>query len=307
MISSRAILIEEVLRDLYSLRRKTNSENLYAIDEIINFFMAAKSRSKYLLWLLKKAPKLDNKKILELGDLSFPRWDREMHSRLIEIERKSFPGLIRPLVDRIVGFILKHNDKDLILANLGCGGMEVERQVIKNLGLRHRGMVLFVGVDKSQAAHDIAKDNLKEVETITDIKEIEEADHSLVKSITKGQSKKYTVLLCKNNIFLLSEHFRNNAFDLIYHSLFKHHFTEEDKKRVDATTEALTKNSLEYDGYRSWPAMIPQSIMVWRYPILLSATIFSDLRYLTKPEIKEKYSGKQISFYKIGTYLLQNS
>ena len=76
---------------------------------------------------------MDKTKLLELTDFPFSHWDKEMHRKLIEMEKKDFPGLVKPLVDGVVNLILGKNRSRFIGVSLGCGGMEVERQIIKKL------------------------------------------------------------------------------------------------------------------------------------------------------------------------------
>lgn len=95
---------------------------------------------------------------------------------------------------------------------------------------------------------------------------------------------------------------------MVFHSLFRHHLNNPQKKQIDSVIKTIAKSSLEYDGYKSWFVMIPQTIMVWRQPILLNATIFSDLRYSTKEEIRSRIKNRQkLSFFRIGTYLLESN
>ena len=103
------------------------------MEENIAFFQAAKTVFGYIRWLITRAGKINKKELRELTDLHPDKWDREMHTKLIEVERKKFPGLIKPLVDQIVSLIISNEHRPLVLANLGCGGMEIERKVIMKL------------------------------------------------------------------------------------------------------------------------------------------------------------------------------
>ena len=303
MSSNRLAVINAILTDLMSLKQSGSFQNLYALERNIDFFNAIKSFPSYLKWILTCAPYLEKEKLLELQDLPFTRWDREMHARLIEMERRRFPGLIKPLVDRIVRFIIDEH-RTVVIANFGYGGMEVERQILQDLLRRkHTSPVLFIGIDKSSDVPEIAKDNLKELGIAVNIDEIEKLTSDFLEK-TKSEISKHTILLCKNDIFSLTQLFSAKSFDLIFHSLFMHHLSPEEKRNVRSAARILAKNVLEYDGYKNWPVMIPQTIVGWNYPPFFNAEIFSNLRFDPKKEVQEHAGGDKISFFRnTGTYL----
>jgi SAM-dependent methyltransferase len=189
---------------------------------------------------------------------------------------------------------------------MGCGGMEVERQVIQVLQAKqHPGCVLFVGIDQSPVAHAIAKENLHTLGSAIVIEEYERLDREYLKSAVMSSQQTYSVILAKNDVFKLHEEFHGCLFDIAFSSLFKHHLPPARKDEFDQTLAAVAKRVLEYDGYKSWGVMIPQTLTTWKSPVLLNGTIFSDLRYHTKKELKKKAGGHKISFTKIGTYLME--
>ncbi len=95
--------ISDVLNDLKILKMSTQDPNkLSAIDYNVAFFEACKSIFKYAVWLIIRAPKIKSDKIQEVNDL-LPKYDEAMHQKLIEMEKKKFPGLIKLLVDKLVG------------------------------------------------------------------------------------------------------------------------------------------------------------------------------------------------------------
>lgn len=305
---NRKEIIERVLDDLLNYKSNSLVQNRYAIQANIDFFQAIKFLPSYIVWLIREAPRLEKENLLELTDLPFHHWDREMHVGLIKMERKKSLGLVKPIVDKITRFIFSEN-RPLALVNLGCGGMEIERQIIKILfNKSHHQKTLFIGIDKSEASHKLARENLKEFESLIDIRDIENLEGSILEEILKTEKKQYTIIKCKNNIFKLDRDFNPSSFDMVFHSLFRHHLNNPQKKQIDSVIKTIAKSSLEYDGYKSWFIMIPQTIMVWRQPILLNATIFSDLRYSTKEEIRSRIKNRQkLSFFRIGTYLLESN
>ena len=305
MSSERDQMIEEILSDLKNLTRDPSLHNQYAVKENIGFFSAARSPLTYFFWMFKKASKLDKERLLELSDLPLPRWDKEMHKRLIQIEKKNFPGLLKPLVRRIIDFITE-NDRDLILSSLGCGGMELERQVISELiKKKHDRKTTFIGIDKSEASHELAKENLKELVPPLNIYERKSLDQFSLSEFLNSVNSQYSIILCKNDIFELTSKFKPRTFDVIYHSLFRHHLDQEQKKEVGRVIASLARKQLEYDGYKTWSVILPQTLTTWKSPVLLGATIFSDLRYQEKKEVIVRSKGGHLSFYKIGTYLLE--
>ena len=302
---NRSQHLDEILSDLQKLNKDSNFDNKYAVKQNIIFFEALRSPSRYIKWIISKAPSIDGTKLLEISDLPFEQWDREMHSCLIEVQRKDFPGLIKPLVGKIVDFIESSDGNDLRLCNLGCGGMEVERQVIQTLERKGSNKNLtIVGVDRSHITHEVATQNLRDSNISIDVHHFEMLNEKDLDFVSKLQNK-YKVILCKNDIFTLNSIFKSKTFDLLYHSLFRHHLTQNQQRDLDPIVNFLTNKFIEYDGFKSWSVMIPQSITIWKTPVLLNATIFSDLRYQSKVEIVKRGSIGNLSLTKIGTYLLE--
>lgn len=298
----RKEIIGEVLNDL-ELLKNDSSLNQYAINENIAFFDATKSIFRYIWWLLRRAQKIDGDKLLEVNDL-LPKWDLAMHGRLIEVEKRDFPGLIAPLVNRIVEIISSEN-KSKTLVNIGCGGMEAERQVISNLIVKkYSERLVFIGVDRSLTTGQLIRDNFKDLFDKVEFYEIDNLDDKKLQEAINRQEKQFLILLCKNDIFKLDEYFTENVFDLSFSVLFKHHLSSEDKNSLDGTLNRISKYIIEYDGYSNWLGMIPQTIIGWSDPIFLNAEIFSNLRFSKKKELLEDNKNKEILFTNIGYYLL---
>jgi hypothetical protein len=294
--------IDLIIKDLESLQGSEKYDS-YAISENIVFFRAARSVLSFLKWALFRAPRIDGQRIVELTDLPFRRWDREMHERLIATQKKDFPGLIKPLVQAIVDYV-KAERRPLILANLGSGGMEVERQVIKLLQQDDWAIpVVFCGIDKSPITHDMAKQNLRELAGVS-FHEIDELTPAGLDQI-RGNKAVYRVVLARNDIFELDETLPNQYLDLVYHSLFRHHLTEKQSQGLDLILKKVSKRIFEYDGVRSWLFFIPQTLEAWQYPAFLNGSLFSNLRYKTKRELRRGLGEWSIAFSRIGTYLKQ--
>ncbi len=304
----RKVLIDHILKDLSRLRGNPSFLNQYAIEENIAFFEAIKSVPRYLWWLITRAPRIDRARLLELTDLPFPRWDREMHLKLIEVESRDFPGLVAPLVNRLSELIFEKDIKPFVAMNLGCGGMEAERQVIRKLlEKKFERQAIFIGIDVSPVAREIATENLREVEPFIDIHHIEKLNQNLLDELMRNEKNRHIVILAKNDIFELPQLFSQGSFDVIYHTFFKHHLNHEQKIKIDSIVTALARRGLEYDGYKSWPVIIPQTLTGWSHPVFLNAELFSNFRFFTRNEIVEKNNQKKkLSFFnRIGTYLLE--
>ncbi len=294
--------IDSAIGKLKDFKKDPSYKDLdYGIEQDMDFLDSIRTVSGYLTWLLKKANKLDRDRLAELTDFSVEEWDRKMHGPLMEVQRNKNIGLGKPLVDSICAFV-KKNKKGMVLASLGAGGMEADRQVIQSLkGSKHDQQVIIVGIDRSSHAHTIAYENLTFFDKDIKIYRFDRLSQNDLDEIRKNE-KGIAVVLCKNDIFKLKDQFPLHYFDLTYHSLFKHHFIKRDQERLDEVMSGISKQSLEYDGYKSWIALIPQSITGWKYPLFLSDTVFSMLRYSTKKQIKS-LSGKISFFTKTGHYL----
>ena len=304
----RMIKINEILDDLEVLKGVKDREiNQYAVEENILFFKSARLVFSYIWWLLFHAPKIDGERLLEVTDFGVEKWDREMHTKLIEMEKKKFPGLVAPLVKKISSFISNGNGRQLVVS-LGAGGMEVERQVIAHLiDNKHKHPVVFVGVDRSETAQEIAQENLRDlIDKGVVVKKIDYINEDIInKELNNLGSSQHLVIICRNDIFELDNDFSVDYFDLVFHTLFKHHLDKEESRKIDTVTQKVAKHTMEYDGYRSWGQMIPQTIVGWNNPVFLNAEIFSNIRFAKKRAIRENNSDDQykLSFYPLGYYI----
>lgn len=304
-VSKRLMLIDEILKDLESIRDTVASEHRYAVEKNIEFFRASKSIFSYIKWLFLQAPKIDSSRLLELIDLPLPRWSNEMHKELIHVQKTKFPLLIRPLVQRLYSHILKRGSLS-ILIDLGCGGMEVERQVIVKLEkIKNLGKVIFVGVDKDPISRKLAKQNLEELGLLIEVFEVNKLDSDKLVEIFNLSIKKYVIILCENDVFNLNQQFKFKDFDILYHSLFMHHINMKEREYIDEIAKKIANKTIEYDGYKSWFSFLPESILSWNAPALLNGSIFSNLRYPTKKVLKSINIKKLIRFHKVGKYLVE--
>jgi hypothetical protein len=310
LAADRRVVIDHVLKDLATLKDNPTFANQYAINELIAFFTAIKTYPSYVRWIARRAPKLDRTRLLELTDLPFPRWDRAMHEKLVELESQKFPGLITPLVNRLLQLIIGKKDSGPFIAlHLGSGGREVDRQVLKMLiDKKYPGQVVLIGDDISSIANELAKENLREIEPFIAIYESKKITKAELDGILKKETSRHVVISAQNDIFSLSHDFPARTFDVVYHTLFKHHLNDLQKEKLDLEIAPLGKTLLEYDGLKSWPFLIgPHTWSSWQNPPLMNGSIFSNLRYSTKEEMKNIATkrGGQIHFFKIATYLFE--
>ncbi len=274
----------------------------YAIEQNVSFLNAARTVPSYISWLFKKANKVDVSKLIELTDFPVEEWGRKMHKQLIEVQRNKHVGLGKPLVNKILSYIYSEN-RNLILANFGAGGMEIDKQIIfQLLEKTSEYLTVIIGIDRSSVTQEIAKENLGSLPGLR-IYEVTHLNKDILEKIKKNQ-KGIMVILCRNDVFKLEKDFPNGYFDLIYDSLFKHHLVLSEQEKLDVVIKNISKNIFEYDGYKTWPVILPQSIMAWEHPLFLSDTILSFLRYKNKKDIN--ISSNKVSFFnKTGHYLLE--
>ena len=297
--TKRKRMIREIIEDLGSLKWGDD----YAVQENLVFFQATRSVFTYFYWLITRAPKIDSRRLKELSDYPFPKWDRELHIRLVQMEKKKFPGMITPLRNAVVDFVLKNDPK--VIVDLGSGGMEIERQLIHELThKRYQKPAIFVGIDRSSVAKEVAKNNLRDIAEFAEIHEIEYLDRRILAEMQSWNKNKHTIVMCKNDIFQLDRIFNPKSIDLLFYSKFKHHLAQDQKLHLDELTTKLAKVVMEYDDYRSWPLLIPQSIATWPYPLLMNGAVFSRLRDPTKRELLASNNGGwNNKFFGIGSYL----
>ena len=297
--------IRTIILELESLKSETrDADKLYAIDANIAFYKATKSVFKYIWWLITVAPKLDGAKLLEINDL-LPKYDERMHLTLIGVEKKRFPGLINAISDKVFEYITK-NKGARVIGSVGSGGMELERQVISKLILlNYSGDITFIAFDQSDDAHKIAKKNLEELGEQVSIMTIDNLSQEDSNKVVLKKGIK--VILARNNVFDLKNKFSQQYFDLVYSSLFTHHLDDRQYDTLTMDLKSVSKYVIEYDGYRSFFQLIPQSVVGWHDTILLNGSVMSGLRYRQKKFLPRNDSDIKINFFQIGTYLVEYS
>lgn len=306
-MSKRIHEINDAINKLESFKKDAAyAKDVYAIEENIIFLKSIKNIFGYVGWLVTRPKMIAPERLLELTDFPVEEWDVKMHRRLIEIERNKHIGVGKPLVDKILEYVASQN-RPLVLVNLGAGGMEVDRQVIASLlDKKYSQPIVIVGVDKSPTTHMIAKGNIGSLGSAVNVIEREELSREELNKI-EAANKGIVVILCKNDIFSLGDVFPAGSFDLMYHSLFKHHLAAELRPCLDLLMKKMASHAYDYDGYRTWGVIVPQTVVAWNYPFFLSGTVLSNIRFDTASVIKERAkNAKNVSFYpNTGHYLLE--
>ena len=248
----------------------------------------------YLWWLLYHAPRLRKQRhcIVELADLPFLRWQDVLLETLswfeIWIDR-----VLRPIRQQIIRevFRLKEIKKEpIVLGSFGCGGMELERQVVfQLLRSRFKFPLLIVGVDYSTAIVDVINRKFANL-VAKGMLEIEIVDHlenedefNLLKQ--RAAKRRFTIVLFRTDAFELQK-LPENSFDLVYHTRLRHHLTEMEREKLDKLAVHLAPKFMELDDVYSITGIVVMSIFLWRFPVLLNGGILSYLRGLSKKELQ---------------------
>jgi SAM-dependent methyltransferase len=277
--------INSIIEDLEKLKQSSGDGLQYAIDQNIEFFKYSRTIAGYFLWGIFKRSKLDPIKLLEIADLPLPRWEKELYSDLSHVEQKEFPGLSKPLRKLLVSHAVQ--SKTTIILDLGCGSMEVERQVFSHTGKLSKDVIpVFIGVDSAPQAFEAIISNFKNLDV--EIKEIKSLD-----KIDKLSINKPTILFYCGDALEVAE-LHGHKFDLIISSRFRHHLTESEKNKIDSISHRLTNYVIEYDDYHTKISWIPVLLTAWSRPILLSAANFSQIRQPSKKDINDQKKQKNI-------------
>ena len=299
----RGVEIKQILSDLESL--KSHPDYKGGVNINIEFFNAIRHPFSYLWWLISKTPKLrrDRARIVELADLPLIRWQKELLETLSWFEVWML-RILRPMGKQIIQELerLKKVKKEpIVAASLGCGGMELERQMLYQLvRMRFNFPLIFIGVDYSPAVPDVINSKfanlvskgLLEVRTISHL-----GVDELNKLKAEAASLRFLVVLLNTDAFQLKE-LAENSFDLVYHTRLRHHLTLEENKKLDELATHLAPKLLELDDLFSIAGIIIMSIFLWRFPALLNGGILSSLRDFSKKELlSQKERGWKVDIY----------
>jgi hypothetical protein len=301
--SKRKREIQEILADLRTLKSDPDYREAAALN--IEFFRAALCPISYFFWSIFRASRLrkNRMRIVELGDLPFSRWQKEILEKLSWFEA-GLPMMLQPIKQGIVReleSLRQHNKEPVVVLSLGCGGMELERQVIYQLmRTRFNFPVVFIGVDYSPAIQDLitlrfgslVSKGLLQVRTISRL-----GTDVLSELKTQAASQGFLVVWLSGNAFDLKD-LPENSFNLVYHTRFKHHLTPVESEKLDKLAIHLAPKVIEFDDLFSIQWFVYVSIYAWRFPAVLNGAIMSTLRYLSKRELlSQKTDGWKVDVF----------
>ncbi len=269
----------------------------------IEFFRAIRSPFGYLWWLIFRAPKLrrNRTKIVEIIDLPFPKWQKMVLETLSWFEvwmRVLVP--IREQIIRELERLKKVKKEPIIVASIGCGGMELERQIIyKLIRKRFDFPLIFIGVDYSPASLEVTTSKFSNL-TARGLVQIKAASHlgndDLNQLKAEAAFQKLLLVFLKADAFDLKE-LAEGSFDLVYHTRLRHHLTLEEGRQLDKLAIHLAPKVVELDDLFSLPTVIMTSLFVWRFPAVMNGAVFSFLKDFSKGELlAKKERGWKVDF-----------
>lgn len=305
----RRDLINLVLKDLIEFRKSCDQQLYYAIDENIRFFESVKHLWKYVSWLLGRYSRIDGRRIKELADFGLRNgvWETMLLEQLLGLEKKRFPDVTSPLRKQLhknISEISRRKKGPIIVINIGCGGMEIERRLTQDLA-RHpiSQPLVFIGIDSSPAALNVARRNLEaQSNAFTHLQNLTSEIVSRIKNDKPDKPIQFYFLIgdaLKLNDFILPE-----SIDIVFHAKFHHHLSNHDKKRFDDMIRKIACYAIEFDDYRGAYLPILSILTGWNKPILLNGAVISSLRDPTKEDINNyKKEGWVTKIYPLKGFL----
>ena len=281
--------LREILTDLKTL--EANPKYKEAVKLNIEFFRAIRNPFSYAWWLIFKAPKLrqDRTKIVELIDLPFSKWQKRVIDLISWFE--VWMRILIPIKNRIIRELDRLKEvkpEPIVIASIGCGGMELERQII--LRKRFNFPLVFIGVDYSPAGFEVAASKFRNLESrgLVKLRNISHLDiNDLNQLKVEAASQKFTVVYLTADAFEL-KNLPEDSFDLIYHTRLRHHLTLKEGRRLDRLTLRLAPKLIELDDLFSVLAILVISVFVWRFPAVLNGGVFSFLKDLSQKELLDR-------------------
>ena len=291
MSQARTQQIKEILKDLEALK-KHGFENMYALDENIKFFEAMRSPFKYIKWLVTEKSKIDGSRLLELSDfpLRHNRWEDILQRELLEIEQWKFPDNLARFRKSMLG-LLQHlkSDKRLVLINLGCGPMELERQIVKNyLTNNNQQKIVFVGIDMSDASLGLAEENIKSISI--PLEKVSLLNSTILAELnSKHSNDQFYAVLFKGDAMKGDQYLKNGEIDILFYTKFRHHLTNSQRTDFDkmalSSSDHIIEDDLLNNLFMFTVPLIGRS--QWKHPVLLNGGMFSALRCPTRKEVQQ--------------------
>jgi SAM-dependent methyltransferase len=292
--------INEILADLKSLGSQLGYHE--AVKTNTEFFRAIRSPFGYLWWLIFRAPKLRRNRtgIVEIIDLPFPKWQKTVLETLSWFE--VWMRILIPIREKIIQELerLKQTKKEpIVVASIGCGGMELERQISYQLvRKRFNFPLIFIGVDYSPASFEVVTAKFRKL-TAKGLVQIKAVSHlgnnDLNELKAEATPQKLQLVFLKADAFDLKG-LAEDSFDLVYHTRLRHHLKLEEARRLDNLALHLAPRLVELDDVFSVLGILMISIFVWRFPAVLNGAVFSYLKDSSKKELLSNKGKEELDF-----------
>ena len=240
---------------------------------------------------------------MELADLPFPEWQNVLLETLSWFEIW-IGRILRPIKQEImkeVERLSKIKKEPVVLASFGCGGMELERQILYQfLRNRFNFPLLIIGVDYSPAIMDVIGRKFANLVSRGMVK-IETVSHLDIEGFHRlkagAATRRATIVLFQTDAFEL-QNLPENSFDLVYHTRLRHHLTISERVRLDELCMHLAPRFVELDDVYTIPGVMAMSVFIWRFPVVLNGGILSYLRDYSKKELEGlRQKGWQVEIY----------
>lgn len=301
----RSLQIDKAIADLkkYAKGLNPDSAETWAVQVNVSFLKACRSPLRYVKWLKANLPELrkpqNRKRLIELADFALPFWAAETHRTFIRLERLPFPGLLKPIrkeLENKLKWFSENKNEAVVVAGLGSGAMELERQLIQRLG-GLSNPVVFVGVDCSESITKVASENFQDLKNSGLIRfmAIDSIDEEKIKELKDlaEKCKCHIVAVFVGDVFELGESLEENTFDIVYHARLKHHIDQNKRDELDKMVVNLGKVAVEMDDYYD-PSVFPfPSIITWGKIATLNGAIVSYIRDPSKKELIEEQKKKE--------------
>ncbi len=301
--SDRKERIREILADLEGLESNREYRERAALNA--EFFRAARSRAGYLWWLVSRTPWLRRHRadIVELADLPFPRWQSVLLSELSWFEAR-VPQMLRPIKQLIVREVTQlagSREKPILLLSIGCGGMELERQVIfQLLRRRFKAPVVFVGVDYSTAVAEVIASRFRPLSAkgLVELKCISRLEADGVRDLRTRPAAQRLSLVFLNAMASELEGLPEDSFDLVYYTRLRHHLSSAEAANLERMASRLATEVIEFDDLYSPAQVLLSSVIAWRLPTVLNGSVLSYFRDFSQREVaSERAQGSEVRFF----------
>jgi hypothetical protein len=301
--SDRQSRIQEILGDLKRLLSNPEYRKQAALN--LEFFRATRSRASYFWWLVSRTPWLRRHRadVVELADLPFPHWQNTLLSELSWFEAR-VPQMLRPIKKMIIQEVTRlaasQNDP-IVLLSIGCGGMELERQVIMQLlRRRFKAPVAFVGVDYSTAVAEVIASRFRPLSDkgLVEVKCVSSLGAEAIRDLRARPGVRKFSLVFLNAMAEELGGLPRDSFNLVYHTRLRHHISAAEAADLEGMASRLAPKVIEFDDLYNPIQVLLTSIFAWRLPVVLNGSVLSYFRDFSQREVaSEPGKGGQVRFF----------